>query len=249
MISEKDRLRFFNKIKKQENECELYGGGLYSNGYGRFYLDGKHELAHRVAAKIYFGDIPKGMNVLHKCDVKACCAKEHLFFGSHADNMQDMIKKGRQVKNKSMLGRHHSEETKEKCRAANLGKKRTDEARARMSVASTGRKASKETREKLRILHTGSKRSPETCKRISLGNMGKVMSEEARRKLSVAHTGKKLSAEHCRKIGDRTRGKKLGEEHKQRIGLANKGKKHNEESKKKMSENRKKTWVQQKLKT
>jgi len=246
MINEKDRLRFFSKIQKQDNGCELYNRGLYPNGYGKFYCNGKNRLAHRVAAEIYFGDIPKGMMVLHKCDVKKCCAKEHLFFGTQTNNMRDMIKKGRQVINKSMLGKHHSKEAKDKCRLANLGKIVSEETRKKMGEASSRRIISKETREKLRVLHTGSKRSEETLKKMRIAHKGIMHTEETKLKLSIAHTGKKLSAEHCKKIGDRTRGKKFSEEHKQKIGLARKGVKHSEEARLKMSENCKKAWEKRK---
>jgi len=35
------------------------------------------------------------MLVLHHCDVKDCCNPKHLFLGTHKDNAQDMIEKGR----------------------------------------------------------------------------------------------------------------------------------------------------------
>jgi hypothetical protein len=54
------------------------------------------EHAQRVAWEVKHGPIPHGMHVLHKCDNPPCVAVEHLFLGTHADNMADKIAKGRQ---------------------------------------------------------------------------------------------------------------------------------------------------------
>jgi hypothetical protein len=76
--------------------CWLWTGGLNSRGYGAFFNDdGKTVGAHRVSWVIKNGEIPKGLFVLHRCDVPSCVNPSHLFLGTAKENTQDMIKKGR----------------------------------------------------------------------------------------------------------------------------------------------------------
>jgi hypothetical protein len=58
----------------------------------------KTRSAHRVAYEGAFGPIPDGLNVLHRCDVRHCVRPDHLFLGTHAENMKDMAQKGRAVR-------------------------------------------------------------------------------------------------------------------------------------------------------
>jgi hypothetical protein len=52
-------------------------------------------LAHRAAWQCYRGPIPEGMQVNHHCDRPLCCNPDCLFLGSQADNIADMMSKGR----------------------------------------------------------------------------------------------------------------------------------------------------------
>lgn len=69
--------------------------GGRSNGYGMIKSNGVHQRAHRVAWEIENGPIPDGLLVCHRCDNRPCCNTNHLFLGTHQDNFDDMVAKGR----------------------------------------------------------------------------------------------------------------------------------------------------------
>lgn len=75
--------------------CKNYTGAKTPYGYGKQKYQGKQTLAHRVAYTKAFGEIPKSLCVLHKCDNPSCVNINHLFLGTHKDNMADMFSKGR----------------------------------------------------------------------------------------------------------------------------------------------------------
>ena len=88
---------FWNKVKKgSENECWEWQGCLSPLGYGQVssFAFGT-SASHRVAWQYTHEAITKDVHVLHKCDNRKCCNPNHLFLGTHEDNMRDMRKKGR----------------------------------------------------------------------------------------------------------------------------------------------------------
>lgn len=93
----KDLDRLCRATKPGPNECMLFTGFLVHNGYGKFRRRQEYWRAHRAMWDMCFGPIPPDQQVLHKCDVRHCVNPDHLFLGSHKDNMADMIRKGRQA--------------------------------------------------------------------------------------------------------------------------------------------------------
>jgi hypothetical protein len=76
--------------------CWLWDGNTYhAFGYGIVSYKGKQHTTSRLAWMAYRGPIPDEMHVLHKCDNPACLNPDHLFLGTHRDNVADMNRKGR----------------------------------------------------------------------------------------------------------------------------------------------------------
>lgn len=107
--------RFEEKfIPVTETGCWVWTAAAHGRGYGLFHTGrplrkGKMEFAHRVSYELYKGYVPQEFDeVCHKCDNPSCVNPEHLFIGSHEDNMKDMISKnrfvsGREVVNEDMF--------------------------------------------------------------------------------------------------------------------------------------------------
>lgn len=97
-----DEERIWKKLIKNSKldsmtGCIEWQAGIASNGYGKVRYNDITTSPHRLVWKLTHGDIPTSLYVLHSCDNRKCLNIDHLFVGSHSDNMQDMRKKGRNV--------------------------------------------------------------------------------------------------------------------------------------------------------
>ncbi len=96
-------------------ECVEWGGGRLYSGYGVWTSpkdeNGKRKTwgAHRLAWTVLVGPIPEGQYVLHKCDNPPCVNTDHLFLGTHAENMADRNAKGRQARGESLAAKRRGE--------------------------------------------------------------------------------------------------------------------------------------------
>jgi len=105
-VAEGDAIeRFHKKYEINKSGCWLWTGGTRANSKGVLYPrhwtnESKSIGAHRFSFELVHGAIPQGMYVCHKCDTPLCVNPDHLFLGSHQDNMRDMV-----VKKRSFVGR------------------------------------------------------------------------------------------------------------------------------------------------
>ncbi len=100
---------------KDNNGCWNWSKHRGFWGYGLIKVDGKVELAHRIAYKHMISEFPSELCVLHRCDNPACINPDHLFLGTNADNMKDKVQKGRQSNVGEYPGeKHHNAKLTEK---------------------------------------------------------------------------------------------------------------------------------------
>lgn len=90
--------RFWDRADQRDSDgCWPWTGNRNEAGYGRFGVSRERGevLAHRLSWELTYGAIPEGLFVCHRCDHPECVRPDHLFLGTHQDNMADTVTKGR----------------------------------------------------------------------------------------------------------------------------------------------------------
>ena len=85
--------RFFDKVLMTDGCWEWQAAKR--NGYGALKIGRELISAHRLSYFMFRGEIPSAMCVLHHCDNRVCVRPDHLFLGTHSDNVKDMDAKDR----------------------------------------------------------------------------------------------------------------------------------------------------------
>ncbi len=90
--------RFWAKVDRSggPDACWPWTAAKNRHGYGKFKVNGKPELAHRIAYELVVGPLPVGLLLRHKqCGNPPCCNPAHLEPGTSEQNAADMVAMGR----------------------------------------------------------------------------------------------------------------------------------------------------------
>lgn len=84
------KVRLFRQRRITEKDCWEWTGSVFDNGYGRTKFWGKNRRVHRISMVIFKDfSITSEFMVLHKCNNKICFNPDHLYIGTHQNNMDD----------------------------------------------------------------------------------------------------------------------------------------------------------------
>lgn len=97
-MTEERRIKHFwsNVDRQADNECWNWKRKSVQDGYGRTSFKGKRNAAHRIAFELHHNrSIADGAIICHSCDNRRCCNPSHLREGTHKDNSDDKMTRGR----------------------------------------------------------------------------------------------------------------------------------------------------------
>lgn len=94
-ITEAATAYFRQRVRRDDDGCWRWTGGLNSKGYGNMNPAGSKTMAaHRYSHALHTGD-PAGFVVRHTCHECRCVNPDHLALGTVAENNADTLRSGR----------------------------------------------------------------------------------------------------------------------------------------------------------
>lgn len=91
--------RFYLLTKRDlETGCLMWQGATKGSGYGAFRYENVSYRAHRFIYEYVKNNnerLPNNIVVRHTCDTPLCVDLNHLLPGTHKDNYQDCVDRGR----------------------------------------------------------------------------------------------------------------------------------------------------------
>lgn len=89
--------KFFSHRVTFTGGCVLWGAHTDGLGYGRATRTLGEVKTHRISWTMVNGPIPADKVIRHKCDTRNCVNPDHLELGTQAQNVADMVSRGRLV--------------------------------------------------------------------------------------------------------------------------------------------------------
>lgn len=181
-------------------DCWLWQGLTYPNGYPRFCFSMSNYVATRIAYKLEMGCDPGQLQVCHSCDTPACCNPRHFFLGTTLDNMRDCKAKGRSGCGK---GERHGSKTHPERYGLNFHAKLTEaQARAIRAAYVDGATSSVlAQRYGITVDTVGKLLRGETWRRVAESDgLGRISDKSRQPHLGTANGSAKLTEDAVREI-------------------------------------------------
>ena len=92
-------IRFLRQVDDSSSPtgCWTWLGATDAKGYGSMGISGQTWAAHRLSYALHNSDLPPDAFICHHCDNPPCVNPAHIYAGTPADNVRDMVSRGRNV--------------------------------------------------------------------------------------------------------------------------------------------------------
>lgn len=127
--------RFWDNVAKIENGCWIWEGSQFTeNGYGRFWLNRRYQMAHRVAYEALIGEIEGDLVCDHLCRNRACVNPGHIEIvtaientkrGNHAKAIPTHCRKGHELSEDNVIKGKKTRQCR-KCVNVNRSRRRAE---------------------------------------------------------------------------------------------------------------------------